>query len=397
MFGKNSYTANVRSALEQMLSDTEVVSSLGAAKFTKKDKKTIGYIYLREGKVYSAIINNHAPNLITRLIQGGHLSEEDVKKITRHFGEGDENDPNLTEFVLDRHMVPEKTMATIQQDFFLEIFSEILSWEEVNADWLQNETTDYYKIDRFDVSKVIELVDTRNAFIENVSKDFNVPIANLDEVSFTKIDSPELDEETPLIFHQLLSMSKDGNTIREAINAFGLTFFRTVQSIHDLWHENYVELTYGGIKIPSYNDSDIEVLEETETIKENSMNPTVYNPSQNNHPFAATNDDEEIELDLEEDTTVPEESEELIIVEKIEEEVEIVSSPAQNSNLEALMTQLSHEIEALKIKIQHSRQKLEEEEKKQTELLKSIASTKNELTTMEEQYNKIVTQLDNMR
>lgn len=407
MFGKTDYTASVREALKQMLADTEVTSSVGAAKFTRSDKKTVGHVYLREGKVYAVDISSYTPNIMTRLVQNGYLNEEAVAKISRHFGKGKENDPRLPEFCLDRHLVPEKAMATIQQDFFLEAFSYILSWTDVHADWRQGEVTDFYKIDRFELQKVIDLTDTREVFLDKVSKDFGVDKENFDKITFRKITEPELDEETPLIYHQLLSVANGEWDVRSTVNNFGLTYFRTVQSIHDLWTEKYINLFYEGYPIAEYasenTTENAQPLPE-ENIEEN----TVSEPYEENNstPFAAHIEDGEVEIDLDDtDTVVPE-----ILAEEIETvvavELEQVSEQVEKTNLEnspnetaidKLIKELSHEMELLRIKVQEAKTIVAEKEELYETLGEEIKTANNNLSTLERQYNRIVSQIDAMR
>lgn len=416
MFGKTNYTATVKTVLAQMMEDTEVTSTVGAAKFTRSDKKTVGNLFLKEGKIYAASISNYTPNIMTRLVQSGYLDEEAVAKVSRHFGKGNENDPRLADFLLDRHMVPEKVMATIQQDFFLEVFSNILHWEDVHADWRIGETTDYYKIDRFDLQKVIELTNSREEFLDKVAEDFNIPKSSFKELSFLKLSEPEMDEETPLIYHQLFSVATGGWKVDSVINNFGLTHFRTVQSLHDLWLENYIQIIHNGEPIKAYNSEEVpeETIQEEETPAQNNLentNMTTEYQENNSKPFIANvGDDGEVEIDLEvelEDAPI------LVAEEKpIEEETKYeVNEPELSlednnintthnnvtSSIEKLLKELSHEMEQLKINVNSSKEKLVSKEAEYNKLGSEIENMKKEISTLETEYNRIVTQIDAMR
>lgn len=411
MFGKTNYTATVRTVLAQMMEDEEVTSTIGAAKFTRSDKKTVGNIFLREGKVYAASINNYVPNIMTRLVQSGFLDEEAISKVSRHFGEGNENDPKLADFLLDRHMVPEKVMATIQQDFFLEVFSIILQWEDVHADWRIGEKTEFYKIDRFDLSKVIDLVDSREEFLDKVADDFGISKNNFNKLTFTKIAEPELDEETPLIYHQLFSVANGLSHVDNIVTIFGLTHFRTIQSIHDLWVEGYIEVFSSGNPIPPYQTEEVNITvppQEEEKEKENMSTPYQEN---NSKPFIANIDsDGEVEIDL--DADVDEIIPTLEVEEPIEDETKhevdepVLSLEDNNinkthsnvtSSIEKLLKELSHEMEQLKITLNSAKEKLSVKETEYNKLADEISEAKIEITNMEEEYNKIVAQIDAMR
>lgn len=263
---RHNFNASVRNSLLQMSQDPEVVASTGAAKFTRSDKKTIGYVYLRNGLVYSASVNTYVPNIMTRLVQSGHLDATAIKLIERKFGDNLTH-PDISEFILDNHLVPEKIMDGINQDFFLEIFDFLISWENVNADWRQNETTDYLKINNFELQRIINLVDSRQTFILGAAEQFGVDLINLGVVTFRSLGDPGFDDETPMIFHQLFSIANGEWDIKSAATNFGLTHFRVIQAIYELWKAGYLELSYETYPINAYKLSEEEqaVKEETPT------------------------------------------------------------------------------------------------------------------------------------
>ncbi len=243
----------MRKALQQMAEDREIVVSTGAARFTRSDKKTVGYVYLRNGRVYAAHINTYVPNIMTRLVQAGYLDQNAVNTVSRKFGDN-LSDPNISDFILDNHLVPEKIMDSISQDFFLEIFQYLISWDNVNADWRDKETTDYLKIDNFELNKIITIVDARQEFIKGVAEQFGVDLINLGVITFKTKGAPVLDDETPMMFHQIYSIANGEWDIQSAANNFGLTHFRVVQAIYELWKADYLALSYETYPINDYVD-----------------------------------------------------------------------------------------------------------------------------------------------
>ena len=426
LFGsKVSYTATVREALAQMMADPEIMKATGAAKFTRSDKKTVGYFYFRLGKIYAATLNTYSPDVLTRLTQAGYLTKDAITKITRHFGEENLLDPRISDFVLDRHMAPEKDLAAIHQDFFLEAFSQIIEWDNVAADWRQNEVTEHLKIDKYDLDKVLGIIDTRQDFLKDVGETLKVPTSNLSQLVFETIEKPKLDDETALIFHQLFSISTGKHDVKYATEHFGLTSFRVIQALYELWNDGYMALTYKGKEIMSpatlvkaaaiVEDEKPKAAPVAPTVKEKEVEIPIY--EENNEPVvpkiasvqeviaaAAVVEEPVVEVAkvvvepvavvIEDTPTAVVEEEGLSLSELTEATYVDAPSTAGMSTLDRLAQELTKEVESLKVKVQTMRSELSAKETQYAALGKEIAMTTLELSKMEEEYSKIINKID---
>lgn len=261
ILARNQYSATVRSALQQMMQDPEILNGTGAAKFTRQDKKTVGTIYFKNGLVYSASINIYVPNIMTRLVQSGSLDQEGLKIVERKFGD-DLTNPAIPEYILDNHLVPEKTMDQINQDFFLEIFESMIDWGNVNADWRANETTDFLKINQFPLEKIIGLVDSRKTFIDGVAEQFGVDLLHMGKITYRATRESDFDDTTPMIFHQIASIANGEWDISSTATNFGLTHFRVVQAVYELWKQGYLTLFYETYPLQPYPQESEEPMSE---------------------------------------------------------------------------------------------------------------------------------------
>lgn len=426
LFGnKVSYTTTVREALAQMMADPEIMKATGAAKFTRSDKKTIGYFYFRLGKIYAATLTTYSPDILTRLTQAGYLTKDAITKITRHFGEENLLDPRISDFVLDRHMAPEKDLAAIHQDFFLEAFSQIIEWDNVAADWRQNEVTEHLKIDKYDLDKVLGIIDTRKEFLEEVATTLKVQTNDLIDIVFETIEKPKLDDESPLIFHQLFSISTGKHNVKYATEHFGLTSFRVIQALYELWNDGYMALTSKGkeimspatlmkaaaiveeetpkaaptakpakekeeVEIPIYEENNEPVIPKIASVKEVIAAAAV---AEEPPVVPVVEVAEPVVIEAEPVATVAVE-EGLTLAELSEPAFVETPSTSAMSTLDRLTQELTKEVEGLKVKVQTMRTELSSKETQYASLGKEIAMTTLELSKLEEEYSKIINKID---
>ena len=465
ILARSNYNASVRKSLQQMAEDREIIVSTGAARFTRSDKKTIGYVYLRNGLVYAASINTYVPNLMTRLVQAGYLDQNGVKTVERKFGDNLTH-PDIAEYILDHHLVPEKTMDSISQDFFLEIFQYLISWENVNADWRDKETTDYLKIDNFELNKIINIVDARQDFIKGVAEQFGVDLINLGVITFKTKTTPDFDDETPMMFHQIVSIANGEWNIQSAADNFGLTHFRVVQAIYELWKADYLELSYETYPINAYLNPE-ELTEEPTPENEPTEGNIVTNedlsegipvyvepdepetvPSTTGSFIAPVLEPEEDDADedyngnipavpeyqspliakLYSDETVsaatdlprlaaePEEAplyESTLTQDKLTEPAYATAVPTPQpitetqpnntisvptfSGLEALLAQLSQELEVRRSTIAQAKQEISRKEQEYAALGQEIANKTAELDKAQDEYDKIVNKVNTIK
>lgn len=265
---KNQYQSDVRTALQEMLKDEHVRSSVGVARFTTPNKKVYAKIYLKFGKIYSVFSTESTPDYITRFYQSGDLSPTNLKIVSSRFGDKS-NHPSIADFLIDRHMVSEEAMDNVTQDFFLSICEDVMNWKGVNVDWITNETTDVLKIREQEVSKVVDLLDRRKSYVESIAEELNVPLEDLIKLTFILNKPKPFDANTPLISHQMVSCATGATPIIEAAQQFGLTNFRSLKTVYELWENEILTLIYKNVKL---SEKEVKAVESTEP-----ETPTVIN------------------------------------------------------------------------------------------------------------------------
>lgn len=228
-----------------MLQDPDINNSLGVAKFSKKEKGVYCKFYFKRGKIYSVFSTETFPDFVTRLYQSGDLSNNNLEIIKTRF-RNDLKNPQIQDFIVDRHMVSLEALENVKQDFFLDIFERIISWDNVNADWISNETTDYVKIIPVDYQRIIELLLKRKELIETIASDFGVQCEDLSVIKFDAKTQENFNTDTPLIYFQLYSLANGEVTTVEAAAQFGLTEFRTLQTLHLLWQNDNINVYFKG-------------------------------------------------------------------------------------------------------------------------------------------------------
>jgi hypothetical protein len=282
---RNQFQSTVRETLDKMLTDPDINNSIGVAKFSKKKKGVFCKFYIRKGNLYSVFSTEISPDYITRLYQSGDISEHNLEIIKKRFGNNLRH-LEIPEFLIDRHMVSEEAMENVKQDFFLDIFDNIIEWDEVNGDWIANETTDTLKIAPVSLERILDLINNRRSFLVDVAQTFNVSLEDLNKIKFIQKRESGFDNETPLIFHQLISMA-DGQSLVEDVSInFGLTHFRTIQALYNIWSNDIVTLYMNNQEIVSnvineepeeIQESDIvdeiDSFEEEFTEEENDVQP----------------------------------------------------------------------------------------------------------------------------
>lgn len=258
---KKQYHSDVRSSLLKLLQDDKIRSSIGVAKFTTEDKNVYSKVYLRQGKVYAVYSTEYTPDYITRFYQSGDLSASNLDFVSKRFNTR-WNHPSVSEFLIDRHMVAAAAMDNVTKDFFISIFDDVLRWENITVDWITNETTDFLKVPAQDLDNVLNLIDRRKEYVDSISEALNVPEEDLFNLTFVLHQIKPLDSETPLIFHQMISCSTGRTAITEAAEQFGLTGFRSLQTVYDLWQDNFITLIYNNVPLAEKETFDTEYQHE---------------------------------------------------------------------------------------------------------------------------------------
>lgn len=259
---RHKFQSTVRETLSTMLNDPDIQNSLGVAKFSKKARGVFCKIYIRKGRIYSVFATDISPDYITRLFQSGDLSTTNLEIVKKSFN-SDLRHHGISEFLIDRHMVSAEVMENVKQDFFLDMFEKIIEWDEVNADWIANETTDVLKIVSVSYDRILELLDNRKNFLLEIAEKLNVDVSALESLTFGKIKESGFDADTPIIYHQLFSLADYNWNIQNAAVNFGLTNFKALQALFDLWKHNFVSIKSEGILLP---DNIIIVVEEKQDV-----------------------------------------------------------------------------------------------------------------------------------
>ena len=258
---RNQFKSNVKDTLKKMISDPDIMRSIGVAKFSKKQKGVFCKFYIRNGKIYSVFSSEFFPDYITRFYQSGDLNEKNLQTVKANFKD-DLRNPRIPEFITNYHMVTEETMENVSQDFFLDIFDNIIEWDEVNADWITGETTDSISISSVSFDRAMEIIDTRRAFLQEVAEIFSIPVESLAQLKFIQKKDNGFNDNTPIILHQLLSMADGQRTLNDTSLNFGITSFRAIQTLYNLWYYDNVTVLYEGVEIAPFVSVDQEHIED---------------------------------------------------------------------------------------------------------------------------------------
>jgi len=253
--GRRDFQSTVADALPRIIQE-QAKSGIGSIKFTQKDKKTIGKVYLRGGAIYALELSTYAPNIVNRIATNEFISIDARDDVLKKF----ENDPSnfaVISYVLTRQLFPEKPLMGYIKDYFLDAFDELYTWEEVNAEWRTHDEPSIPTIPNISPTDLIEKTRRRREYLDTqAAQVWNSATKAMDELGFRKNYEFDNQDYTTAV---LLSIADGAWTIGSASDYLGLSHFNTKKLIFELWQQGIVDILHPkGLVITNRTPEDIQ-------------------------------------------------------------------------------------------------------------------------------------------
>jgi hypothetical protein len=244
--------ASANDIIDSLMESSEIMSGTGSVVITQKNgRKTtnIGTIYLRNGLIYAAHIENYKVPIGKRIETGALVRSEDLNEVFNKVG-GDTTSPRIVDHLLQNHMVGEKILSSYVKEHFIETLGKIMSWNDSLGEWHPNAVTKDFIMPFVTFDRIREILAHRKhvygEFLRLVEK-FMRP-EELPELTFSLLKSPDGTQSPTTL--KIISLCDAKNTIDDITSATGVTFYNVFQTIVGLWRDRLVVLNLGGIKIP---------------------------------------------------------------------------------------------------------------------------------------------------
>lgn len=249
----------------------------------KKDGKRVvdrGHLYFRDGKLYSVFIENDKPNVYSRVLTGGEVSESELDTALRQSG-NDINSSNILDHLGKQKVLSESLIFNYKREFLMDAFTKIVNWQECEGE-SDVETTTEFTIIPVDIKDAFKVVEKRTEqmrlFYREVSQFFTrSDIQHIAPTLKKKIDSMQLDYDTV----QILTLCDGQNTIREISVKTGIPFFNTFREVYKLWKEDIVSFRYNALTVTYKHVMDIKsngILDTTSDTRIKDKNQVALNP-----------------------------------------------------------------------------------------------------------------------
>lgn len=248
---KNSL-ASANDIIDSLTESSEIMSGTGAVVITQKSgRKTTntGTIYLRDGLIYAALIENHKIPIGKRIETGSLVGTDDLNEVFSKVG-GDTTSPRIVDHLLQNHMVGEKILSSYVKEHFIETLGQIMSWNDSLGEWHPNAVTKDFIMPFVTFERIREILAHRKhvygEFLRFVEK-FMRP-EELPELTFSLLKSPAATQSPTTL--KIVSLCDAKHTINDIAEATGVTFYNVFQTIVGLWRDGFLTLNIGGIKLP---------------------------------------------------------------------------------------------------------------------------------------------------
>lgn len=253
MFRSNKISlASANDIIDSLTESSEIMSGTGAVVITQKNgRKTTntGKIYLRDGLIYAALIENHRIPIGKRIETGSLVGTDDLNEAFNKVG-GDITSPRIVDHLLQNHMVGEKILSSYVKEHFIETLGKIMSWNDSLGEWHPNAVTNDFIMPFVTFERIREILAHRKhvygEFLRLVEK-FMRP-EELPELTFSLLKAPTATQSPTTL--KIISLCDAKNTINDIAEATGVTFYNVFQTIVGLWRDGFVSLNVGEIKLP---------------------------------------------------------------------------------------------------------------------------------------------------
>lgn len=248
---KNSL-ASANDIIDSLTESSEIMSGTGAVVITQKSgRKTTntGTIYLRDGLIYAALIENHKIPIGKRIETGSLVGTDDLNEVFSKVG-GDTTSPRIVDHLLQNHMVGEKILSSYVKEHFIETLGKIMSWNDSLGEWHPNAVTKDFIMPFVTFERIREILAHRKqvygeflSFVEKFMRPEELP-----ELTFSLLKSPAATQSPTTL--KIVSLCDAKHTTNDIADATGVTFYNVFQTVVGLWRDGFLSLNIGGIKLP---------------------------------------------------------------------------------------------------------------------------------------------------
>jgi hypothetical protein len=362
--GRRDFQSTVADTLPRLNEDL-VKKGIGSIQFTKRDKKTIGKLYFRNGFIYAIELSTYLPNIVNRIATNEYIVENNRTQILEKY-KNNLSDVSSVKYVLARQLLPEVVLITYIKDYFLDSFDELYQWTEVNVEWRSNDEPSVPTVPNIALDDIVEKLKKRREYLENVvAAQWNVSVEEIDSLRFKSLEDHE--EDTDYMKRVLITVANGEWTIGGVAEYLGLSRFNAKLLVFELWKDKTVEVidSTGKIvepkveKVPritstsSFPQIAVEAKqEEIEEQEEVDLEETLPNPLENSELVA---EPDEIIIETNQELLT---SEQKTSIETISEDMEQnnptpVSTPkTTTSRISQIAQQFAQELTKLKSLIQ---------------------------------------------
>ena len=255
--GRRDFQSTVVDTLPKIIQEN-AKTGVGSIRFFKKDKKTVGKLYLRGGAIYAIELSTYNPSVVNRIATNEYISESAREQVLDKFKD-DATDFNVVNFVLTRQLFPEKPLLGYIKDYFLDAFDDLYTWDEVNVEWRTNDTPSPLvpTVPNVSPEDLIEKTLLRRSFLENnVAQEWNTAPRDIGDLGFRKnYDLENQDYSIALI----LSIADASWTISDAATYLGMSHFNFKKLVFELWLEGVVDMLHpSGLIITNRSPLDVQ-------------------------------------------------------------------------------------------------------------------------------------------
>lgn len=252
--GRRDFQSTVVDVLPRII-EQEAKSSVGSIKFSRKDKKTVGKLYLRGGLIYAIELNNYVPNIVNRIATNEYVSDSARQQILDRFGKSPKNF-EVVRFVLTAQLFPEKPLMVYLKDYFLDAFDELFSWDQVNAEWQANDEPSVPTVPNVSPSDLLEKASLRKRYLEEkISPVWNSSPKAMNDLGFRKNYNFDNQDYTTAL---LLNVADGKWTIASASDYLGMSTFNVKKNLFELWQYGVIDILHpAGLIITNRSPQDI--------------------------------------------------------------------------------------------------------------------------------------------
>lgn len=239
--GRRDFQSTVADSLPRILQE-QAKNGVGSIKFSKKDKKSVGKLYLRGGSIYAIELSTYNPNIVNRIATNEYISEPNRDQLLNKFKD-DITNLEAINYVLTYQIFPEKPLMTYIKDYFLDAFDILYTWEEVNAEWRTNDEppVSIPTVPNASPAELIDKLHKRKAFLtDEVANSWNTRLEEIGNLNFRRNFDDYNDPD--YITSVILSLAEGEWTIGGVIEYLGLSNFNTRVIIYDLWKNGLLDI-----------------------------------------------------------------------------------------------------------------------------------------------------------